>query len=463
MPKLASSYIKSFVFSPHIFRANDIRGRYPVDFDLSFTKDLAYALCRLIRQKKISSPKFLVGRDTRLSSPEISRALLQNLRAQGAGTAFIGLAPSPLCYFLLNHHKLTACVVVTASHNPSEFNGFKILFHKKHKSPDVIQNLKSILLKTKKPSKVFSKKGNSFKITKEAPYISSLKKEFSLKPRAFAIDTGNGALGPLAKKVYSALGLKPIYLFNQPDGRFLNHHPDPTVEKNLLSLKRVIQKKKLSFGFAFDGDGDRLVLVNGQGKTVLGDEFGYLFLKSLSRKNPIILADVKCSDWFFNRAKKEGLKVIMAKSGHGLIRSQLKKTGAALAIEFSGHIFFNDRKGRGSDDALYASLRLLELLKERDLMPLLPPTSNARTAEIRIDMPLERVKKQIKKIKSYLRSRGERFQSLDGVRLSRSNSWALFRGSKTQEALTMRFEADKEKTLLQLKREFSKVMGFKIP
>ena len=461
------------MFCSHIFRANDIRGRYNQDFDLSLTKKLASALSELCKQKKINTPRILVGQDARLSSPELSQTLIQHLKKQGITVTFIGLAPSPLCYFLLYHHDLTACIVVTASHNPLEYNGFKILFHKKYDLFKPIQSIKDILLKKKDSSKkILWPKGYQFKIEKEGPYISSLKKEFSFHfPLPFAIDTGNGALGPLAKKVFSALNLKTEYLFYEPDGRFPNHHPDPTVEKNLVHLKTKIQKKGLALGFGFDGDGDRLVVVSKEGKTILGDDFGYLFLKTIlkagknQKKPALILADVKCSDWFFNSAKKEGLKAIMTKSGHGLIRAHMEKTGALMALEFSGHIFFNDRKNRGFDDALYASLRLLELLswQKTDLTSFLPKISSVRTGEIRLDIPDTKISESLSNIKSYLKQKGEPFTSIDGIRISRKRSWALFRSSKTQEALTMRFEASSKTELLQMKKEFSKVMNLPIP
>ena len=443
------------MFSKNLFRANDIRGRYKQDFDLSFTKSLAFSLCDLAKQKGVIKPKFLIGQDARLSSPEISQALVQHLKNQGAGVAFIGLAPSPLCYFLLYHYNLTACIVITASHNPPEDNGFKILFHKKHKIFDPIQALKNLFLEKRFFHKKASRqKGYEFKIKKEEPYISSLKKEFSFNFHpSFVIDTGNGALGPLAKKAFSALGLKPEYLFYEPDGHFPNHHPDPTVEKNLFHLKIKIKKGGFALGFAFDGDGDRLTVVSKEGETVLGDTFGYLFLKSLlkaskkQKRTALILADVKCSDWFFDSAKKEGFKILMTKSGHRLIRREMEKTGALLALEFSGHVFFNDRKERGFDDALYASLRLLELLSEKNtkLTSLLPKISSVKTGEIRIDMPSQEISEKLLKIQAYLKQKGESFKNIDGLRISRARSWALFRSSKTQEALTMRFEAPSKK------------------
>ena len=454
------------MFSADIFRANDIRGVWQKDFDLSFTRDLAFALAQLARQNKIKSPKFLIGHDARLSSPSISLSLSRHLKAQGCLVSEIGLAPSPLCYFLTHHYKLTACVVVTASHNPSEFNGFKILFHNKHKILKPIPFLKKIIKQSIPRKKVYKKRGYSLSLKKEKPYIDSLKKELKIKAVPFVVDTGNGALGPLAKKVFKSLGLKVKILYEKPNGLFPNHHPDPTVEKNLRALKKEQKKRGFNFACAFDGDGDRLVLINSKGKSLSGDELALLILKSIRREGrPLVLADVKCSDWFFQRAKKMGIKIKMTKSGHGLIRAEMEKTKALLALEFSGHIFFNDRKNRGFDDALYACLRWIEFFSSQNqsLEELLPQPSSERTGEIRLEMPVKKVRERLLKIKNYLKKRGEPFKSLDGLRLSRETSCCLFRSSNTQAALTMCFEAQTKKDIKNLKKEFSKVMNFKIP
>ena len=454
------------MFSSSIFRANDIRGVWQKDFDLAFTKDLAFALALATKQKGIKNPKFLIGHDARLSSPSISKSLTRHLKNQGCQVSMIGLAPSPLCYFLTHHYNLSVCVVVTASHNPSEFNGFKVLFHKKHKVLKPIPLLKNILSQTKEQKKVFKKKGSLVSLNKEKPYIDSLKKEFKIKAFPFVVDTGNGALGPLAKKVFKSLGLKVKILYEKPDGRFPNHHPDPTVEKNLKTLRKEIKKESFKFACAFDGDGDRLVLLNSKGKSLLGDELAFLLLKTLkNKKKALVLADVKCSDWFFQKAKEQGIKIKMTKSGHGLIRAEMEKTQALLALEFSGHIFFNDRKNRGFDDALYACLRWIEFFnsQNKSLNELLPQIASEKTGEVRLDMPKKEVQLRLSKVKAYLKKRKESFKSLDGIRLSRQTSWCLFRSSNTQPALTMRFEAQTKQELKNLKKEFSKVMNCKIP
>lgn len=468
------------MFLTDIFRANDIRGVWGLDFDLSFIEDLSKALLEITKKEGIKKPHFLIGYDARLSSPLIAKKLLQALENRGAVVKSIGLAPSPLCYFLLQRYTLSACIVVTASHNPPEYNGFKIVFHKNLEIEDPIALLKKEALKKTKEKKTLKNKAFSHskivsppdkkwtqrEIDKFEPYLKSLKKEFSFhKKISFAVDTGHGALGPLAGKAFQALGLKAKILFKKPDGAFPAHHPDPTLEENLKDLKQELKKGLYEFGLAFDGDGDRLVLVSPEGRTVLGDELGLLLLKSLKKKPSLILADVKCSDWFFKEAKKRFHRVQMIKSGHGLVRREMEKRKADLAIEFSGHIFFNDRKNRGFDDALYACLRWIELYQKegKKLKELLPQINSIKTGEIRVERKEKQIQKDLEKIRSYLNSKGEAFISLDGIRLSRKTSWCLFRASKTQSVLSMRFEAENKKAFQELKKEFSKVLKLKIP
>ena len=453
------------MFSPSIFRANDIRGLWKKDFDLQFVKDLSQSLALLIKNKKIKNPKILVGYDARTSSPIIYKTLTKELKNLGINTCGIGLAPSPLCYFLLSHFKFTACIVITASHNPKNFNGFKIVFHKRFKILDSIFELKKLIGKKRKI--VSNKKGKSLKISKDEAYIQSLKKEFQLKDLSLIIDTGNGALGPLAKKVFKALGLKVKILFEKPDGSFPNHHPDPTIEENLKDIKKELKTNKYDMGLAFDGDGDRLVLLTKNGRALLGDELAFLLLKTLKKKKnpPLVLADVKCGDWFFKMAKKEGKKVKMIKSGHSLVRSEVEKRNPDLAIEFSGHIFFNDKKGRGFDDPLYAALRLFKfyLSQGKSLEELLPQILSEKTGEIRIPKKRKDALEALEKIKAQLRRKKEKFCLIDGLRLSRNEAWCLFRLSTTQSVLSMRFEAKNKKELKALKEEFEDVVGFTIP
>ena len=479
------------MFSPSIFRANDIRGIYNKDFDLKFCGPLAKALKRLLAPLD-SSVKILIGHDSRLSSPELAQSLSLALREEGVDTALAGLAPSPLCYFLLHHYRFSATVVVTASHNPSEYNGFKIMVHRSLNVPDSISALKDILqsfdsifpcrresaqsksqnsnlrsVHQSFPSTGPKNKGKELEVDIYTPYINSLKEEFSLKPLPFSVDAGNGAAGPLAKKVFEAFHLSPSYLFCEPDGRFPNHHPDPTVEKNLSALKKKVSETKSLFGVGWDGDGDRVSMVTGKGRFLFGDELGFLFLPSLlsgKHSSKKIIADVKCSHRLLQAVRNLGGEVILSRSGHRFARRVLETHQALFAVEFSGHIFFNDRPHRGFDDGLYATLRLIELLNQNpNLESLFPPPNPFRTDEIRLPFSLKEIARVLDRVKNYLQNKREDFNDLDGVRITRGNSWALFRDSKTQNVLSLMFEADSQKELDTLKEEFSQVMKVQIP
>lgn len=450
-------------YSASIFRDNDIRGVVNKDFNIDFLKDLGSSLFLYFKEKNINTPKVLIGHDSRLSSPVLAKKLSEELLGLGMSTCNIELAPSPLCYFLLHHYNVDSTVVVTASHNPIEHNGFKIMFHKKYNEFDPIQKIKSFISKniTERKNKAFG-----FSVDPLKPYLNSLKKEFSLPPCSFVVDAGNGASGPLAKKVFSELGFSPHFIFCEPDGNFPNHHPDPSTEHNLKHLSKRVLETKSSFGVAFDGDGDRLTLVNSEGKMLLGDEFGGLFLNSLINlsKRPIV-GDVKCSDYFFKTIENLNGKALKAPSGNRKIRELLLKKQAQFAVDFSGHIFFNDREDRGYDDGLYAALRFIELVSKNKNFNWDKETFKRRlcgTGEVRRLMPQEKASKALDKAKSYLDEKKEAYDSLDGLRVSRKNSWFLFRQSKTESALTYRLEASTEAELQALEKEFSEVLGCKI-
>ena len=449
-------------FSPLVFRDNDIRGIFGKDFNLDFCKELSYGLALLIKEKGIANPKILIGHDSRLNSPSLAKNLSEELEALNVSTCNTGLAPSPLCYFLLHHYKLTATVVVTASHNPVGYNGFKIVFHEEFKEFNPITKIKDFILKEKVP--IETKKACSFHIDPVSPYLSFLKEEFCLKPCSFVVDTGNGALGPLAKRVFSELGLKPHFLFCEPDGRFPNRSPDSSSKKSLKPLLDKVLETKALFGFGFDGDGDRITLIDQSGRFIYGDELGFLFFNSLLKKSKRpFLGDIKCADWFFDSAKKLGGEIHKTPSGHHSIREIIVQKKAQLAVDFSGHIFFNDRKNRGFDDALYASLRLLELVSKNPLSSLLPPQNPYQTEEVRKVMKTDEIKNSLDKIKNHLEQKKEPYDSQDGFRVSRSKgSWFLFRASKTQNAFIYRLGAKTHEDLKNLQEEFSQVLGFKI-
>ena len=465
--KFTSSELKE-IFDAKIFKGNDIRGVFEKDFHLDFSKLLGKALMSFSEnQLSVSKPKILIGYDARLSGPQLTKILSETLLKQGSTVSVVGLIPTPLAYFLLHHYDYTAAVIVTASHNPVGHNGFKIMFNNKYERYNVIPDLKSIV-ENQEFLEGERSLGQKVKLDSYTPYINSLKKEFpNLKPISFVVDAGNGSAGPLSKKVFKDLDLKPHYLFMEPDGTFPNHHPDPTKESNLQDLKKKIAENNSVFGVGFDGDGDRLGIITSQNRIIHSDEFGYMFLPSLLSDPEIsktLIADVKVSNWYYEKAKKMGADVIMSKAGYSFLRENMERNQASLAMEFSGHIMFNDRPDRGFDDALYNLLRFIELIGDNkgDIESLLPEVHTVKTNEIRLKLDLETINKAIDNLKIYLNKSKESYVDIDGVRITRGESWGLVRDSKTEQVLSLRFEALSKQDVLDLIEEFSKVMEIEI-
>ena len=326
-------------------------------------------------------------------------------------------------------------------------NGFKFMINQKYEINNLVSKIKEIA-----EQKDFLKEESSGRLVDLDPheaYIKSLKAEFpNLKPIPFVLDTGNGAVGPSAKKVFDALGLKPHYLYTKPDGTFPNHHPDPTIEKNLIDLKKKITETKSLFGVGFDGDGDRLAIVTSQNKSIQADEFAYMFLPTLlnnPNNSKTLIADVKVSNWYFELAEQMGFKVIMSRSGYRYLREEMRKHNASLAMEFSGHIMINNRNGRGFDDALYNLLRFIELIGNNgnNIEKLLPKVNTTKTTEMRLKLDFETIDQALKNLKTYLKNKNEAYVDIDGVRITRGNSWVLVRASKTEQLLSLRFERTK--------------------
>ncbi len=451
-------------FSPHIFREYDIRGVYNKDFDLSFCEHLCFSFAELVKtQFNIKSPKISLGRDIRLSSPEIQTAAISGFLKNKAQVIKIGPCTTPLSYFSLKHLKLDASCMITASHNPKEFNGFKFSIKDTFFYGEKIQMLRQHLERSSLIDKL-APKGLKKEARKEViyAYINNYRKEFHFHEGCLNIvlDCGNGTSGLIARKLFTSLGLKPHILFEKPDGNFPNHHPDPSVEENLRDLKIEVLKTKAHIGLAFDGDCDRLGLVDEKGAMIPMDRLLALYSRFVLKTHPKakIVADVKCSDVLFSEIERHGGKAIMWKTGHSLIKQKIREEKSPFGGELSGHIFFNDRR-ESFDDAFYAALRLLEVLHINknpisSLMASIPKSIN--TPEIRIETTeekkreiTERIIKQIKK--SSLR---ENTCFLDGVRIRfEEGSWALIRPSNTQAILVLRFEAKTKEKLENIKSQ----------
>lgn len=435
-----------------IFREYDIRGVYEKDFDLDFAKQLARSLAAFIIQRGQKNPTITVGYDARLSSPDVAKAVTEGLIASGAKVVKLGLITTPISYFSMFHLNAHGGIMITGSHNPPDYNGFKISYGKSTLFGDDIQELSRIMEKGSFVNGV----GSEEVLDIFPAYIDRYKKEFaSLTPIPVVLDCGNGAAGVIARRLYEGIGLKPEILFENPDGRFPNHHPDPTVEENLDDLKAAVAKNKASIGIGFDGDSDRIGVVDDKGRFLLGDEMMIIWARDVLKTTPgaKIIGDVKCSDRLYDDINKHGGQGIMWKTGHSLIKNKIKEEKAPFGGELSGHIFFADRN-YGYDDAMYAGLRLIEIMSKTgktlsQLLEGLPPAFS--TPEIRIDTTEEKKISIVSELTEYFKKQvGVKLNLIDGVRASYPDGWALVRASNTQPVVSLRFESHNEDRLNQM-------------
>ncbi len=485
---------KQLTFNEKIFRKNDIRGIYKKDFDPDFIKALAFSFVRLYlhtkRKKEQSKKKLIValGHDCRLSSPEIARHLADSLALAGAEVRFLGMLPSPVCFFTSHFFDdVQGCIMVTASHNPPAFNGFKMLLKRENICDKKILQLKNIMKKNSHKT-FLAQKGKVIPFDIKHHYISFFQqnspfsalgsnKQTSSFIKNIAIDCGNGVSGPIAKKMFKALKLpiKVNWMYTKPDGRFPNHPPDPGVEKNLKELQKKIKEKKCDFGAAFDGDGDRLFIIGKSGRILHGDELMFIFisdllkeqikkpLSSLPGKKVSIVADVKCSDWFFDFLKQKNIKRTIWKSGHSLIRQKTLEKKALFGGELSGHFFFCDNFFP-IDDGLYALLRLINICAKYGKTPeeLAPKRNSLETNEIRIAIAeMVTAKKHLERLKNHYRNKKSASCSFtDGVRVSfPGKAWGLARLSNTQSEWTFRFGGKTKKDLKTIQNDFYQLLN----
>ncbi len=453
-----------------LFREYDIRGIA----ESELTPQIAWALGKALGEKiKAAGEQYVyVGQDVRLSSPRLAQNLSWGLENSGLKVIRIGEGPTPLLYFSaarpLPHHKTNSGIMVTGSHNPPEFNGFKMVVGGKTLYGDQIQELKKSVekyLSEKPPTSSELISGTFESVSRFENYVSFLKNNISVKKKVrVVLDAGNGAAGPLAVKTFEALGCDVISIFCDPDGRFPNHHPDPTVPKNLVHLQKAVIEHKADLGIGFDGDGDRIGAVTSTGRILFGDHLILYLSRDIIAevKNPTIISDVKSSQVLFDELKKLGANPILWKTGHSLIKAKLFETGAQLAGEMSGHIFFKHRY-LGFDDAIYAGARLVESLSKRtetldQFLDSLPPCFN--TPEIRVDCPDDRkfevVKEMVLEAKKQFK---DQVFDLDGARIKFPFGWGLVRASNTQPILVFRFEASSKENLPKVRKVFVDLLG----
>ena len=446
-----------------IFREYDIRGVYNSDFDLEFAKQLGRAFVTYVRAKTGQDrPRLTLGYDARLSSPDVAAAIAEGFKASGAHVIHLGMVTSPISYFsTFAIDSVAGGIMVTGSHNPPEYNGFKISYGKTTIHGEEIKTLEKIIL-----AKDFvDDKGSEEKIDILTPYVERYKKEFGQLSLPVVIDCGNGAAGAIARRMYEAVGLKPTILFEKPDGNFPNHHPDPTVEKNLVDLKAEVLRSGAKVGIGFDGDADRIGLLDHTGRFILGDEIMALIAQAILKEKPgsKIIGDVKCSDRLYDFIRQQGGEAIMWKTGHSLIKEKVKSEKAPFGGELSGHVFFADRN-YGYDDALYAGLRVIEILAKTgktipELLAGLPPSFN--TPEIRIDTTEEKKHSIVARLKEKFAKPSQDYSTnlIDGIRVSYPDGWALARASNTQPVLVLRFESVTQAGLDRIQKSFEDVVN----
>jgi len=444
-----------------IFRAYDIRGVVGKELTPRLAQKIGQAIGNVMQEQ--SQQGIVVGRDGRLSSEELSDALISGLRMAGCAVTDIGLAPTPLVYFAREHLHMSSCVVVTGSHNPADYNGFKIVIGGQTLFEEAITDLYT---RISSPGMLYKGHAmgqiNQVQITDD--YVQRIagdvQMERSLK---VVIDAGNGVAGAIAPQLLEAIGAEVIPLHCEVDGNFPNHHPDPSDPANLEDLKQIIGHMGADLGIAFDGDGDRLGVVTREGKVIHPDRLLMLFAADVLMRNPgaLVIFDVKCSSKLHSHILLNGGSPMMWKTGHSFIKNKMKETGAELAGEMSGHFFFQER-WYGFDDGLYAAARLLEILTQDDRTPsevLAELPDNPSTPEIKVPVKEGEQHKLVEQFVAAAKAERSpfaeaRLSTIDGLRADFTDGWGLVRASNTTPVLVLRFEGDNPAALTRIKRLF---------
>ena len=436
-----------------IFRTYDIRGIVGRTLTPAIVREIGRALGSLGRER--GAPTFALGRDGRLSGPELSAALTEGLLSAGADAIDIGMAPTPVAYFAAHHLGCGSCVAITGSHNPPDYNGLKMVIAGGTLWGEDVQELRRSI-ETGKLSKGSGKRSTANVLD---AYVERIGGDVRLaRPFRIAVDCGNGVAGMLAPRLYRRLGCEVEELYCEVDGRFPNHHPDPSQPKNLRELIEKLKTGKSELGLAFDGDGDRLGLVAKDGEIIYPDRQLMLLAKDVLSRNPgaEIIYDVKSTRLLAPWIERHGGKPTIWKTGHSLIKAKLKETGALLAGEMSGHTFFKER-WYGFDDALYGGARLLEVLsKEKDAERALKGLPNApSTPELHWALEEGEPHALVAKLQASKPFPGaERVLTIDGVRVEYADGFGLARASNTTPVIVIRFEADNLAALERIKRDF---------
>jgi len=433
----------------HIFREYDIRGVVGKDLTDETVSDLARAIGTFFRAKGASRAS--LGRDARESSPRFRDLLIRGLNETGCDVLDVGMVPTPALYFTLFTEAVDCGVMITGSHNPADNNGFKVCLGKSTIFGDDISEIRNIAL-----SRNFSTGSGTRKerdvVHAYSEYIRSGIRMGNRKLKV-VVDAGNGMGGFIGAPLYEQLGCEVIELFCEPDSRFPNHHPDPTVVENMEFAINAVREHEADVAIAFDGDADRIGVIDESGAIIWGDQLMLIFARQILEELPgaTFIGEVKCSQNLFDDIARHGGNPIMSKVGHSLIKSKMKETQAAMAGEMSGHLFFADRYF-GYDDGIYAGARLIEILSNTDkpvssLLADVPVMFN--TPEIRVECPDEK-KFEVVRVLTEEFKKTHQVIDIDGARVLFEHGWGLARASNTQPVIVMRFEADSQAALDQI-------------
>ena len=441
-----------------IFRAYDIRGIVDKDLTEEITYFLGKAIGTFIQLQGRDS--VVTARDGRISGDRLQHKFQEGVLSSGCNVLDIGKVPTPLLYFATFENGISDGVMLTGSHNPKNYNGFKIVLDKKSTTSEKIDEIKSIIFE----ERFWDGNGKLSFLNIKEQYLAKIKEKIKIKkPLKICLDCGNGIGGVIAPEAFKLSGIELIELFTEVDGNFPNHHPDPSNPKNLVDLQNKVKETKSDLGIALDGDGDRVGLIDSDGEVIYPDKYMMLLVEDIlsKHKKGSIVYDVKCSTNLEKIISDLNGTPVMSRTGHSYIKSKIIETDALLGGEMSGHIFFND-DWYGFDDAIYSALRIIEVISKKNISSnkiFKKYPSFFSTPEINISIPDQIKFKLIDEIKLHIKSSRFKYIDIDGVRLESETAWGLVRASNTSPNIVLRFEGQTEKDLLEIKNYFKTILS----